>query len=120
MLGLIPGFGDATGAVLSAYIVLASARLGAPKATLLRMAANVAVESLVGVIPLIGDLFDAGWKANLRNLRLLEAHLAEPTATARASRSWLLAVAVGLVLLLVGTAALAVWLVVALGRALGL
>lgn len=120
LLGLIPGIGDATGTVLSAYIILASARLGAPAATLVRMAGNVALEMVVGTVPLLGDLFDAGWKANLRNLRLLEAQLASPATTARASRSWLLVVAVGLVVVLVGIAALAFWLLWALARGLGL
>jgi hypothetical protein len=118
LIGLVPGVGDATGAALSAYLLVEAGRLGAPKATLLRMAGNVALEAVVGAVPFVGDLFDAGWKANLRNLRLLEAHLANPLATERASRGMLLGVVAGVTLLLVGSAVLAGWLLVSLGRAL--
>lgn len=120
LLGLLPGVGDGAGALVSAYVLLQAARLGAPRSTLLRMAGNVAVEALVGTIPLLGDLFDAAWKANQRNVRLLEAHLADARATERASRGWLLAIGLALVLLLVGAAALAVWIAAALLRALPL
>ena len=118
VIGLVPGIGDATGAALSAYLLVEAGRLGAPKATLLRMAGNVALEAIVGAVPFVGDLFDAGWKSNLRNLRLLEAHLANPVATERASRGMLLGVVAGVALLLVGSAVLAGWLLVSLGRAL--
>lgn len=74
IVGLIPGIGDPAGAVLSSYVIFESARVGAPKRLLLRMIGNVALESLVGVIPLLGDLFDFGWKANVRNLALLRAN----------------------------------------------
>jgi hypothetical protein len=74
LLGLIPGVGDTIGAALSAYIILEAARLGFPKRTLLRMGGNVAVEALVGVVPILGDIFDIAWKANVRNLALLRAN----------------------------------------------
>lgn len=74
LLGLIPGIGDPAGAVLSSYVIFESARVGAPKRLLLRMIGNVALESFIGVIPLLGDLFDFGWKANVRNLALLRAN----------------------------------------------
>ena len=118
VIGLIPGIGDATGAALSAYVLVEAGRLGAPKATLLRMAGNIAVEAIAGAVPVVGDLFDAGWKANLRNLRLLEAHLANPRGTERASRGWLLGVVAIVVLLLLLSAAAAAWIVVSLIRAL--
>ncbi len=60
IIGLVPGLGDIAGGIASAYIVLAAARLGAPKAMLLRMAANVAIDTVVGGVPVLGDLFDAG------------------------------------------------------------
>src|SRR5918912_433271 len=66
------GLGDALGAVASAYLVLVAMRLGAPASVAARMVANIAVDAAVGAIPLLGDLFDAGWKANKRNLALLE------------------------------------------------
>ena len=73
IIGLIPGIGDAVGGLMSSYIVLQAARMGAPVTVLLRMLLNVAAEAVVGVIPIVGDLFDAGFKANVRNLALLRA-----------------------------------------------
>ena len=110
IIGLIPGIGDIVGLGVSAWIVLGAARLGAPKATLVRMAGNVAIETLVGAVPVIGDLFDFVFKANMRNMRLLERHARDPERLERHSRRWLVGVAVAAValVLLVG------WLVVAL------
>lgn len=71
LIGLVPVLGDVAGMLLSSYILLQAVRLGAPKRVLARMALNIAVEGLVGSIPLLGDLFDAGFKANQRNIRLL-------------------------------------------------
>lgn len=72
LVGLVPGVGDLLGAAVSAYIIRESARLGIPRRTLMRMSANVAMDMLIGTVPLLGDVFDVGWKANLRNLKLLE------------------------------------------------
>ena len=108
VIGLVPGIGDAIGAVFSSFIVYQAARLGASGATLARMVGNVALDTIVGQVPLLGDLFDAGWKANSRNLALLESHLERPAATARASRWILLLVIVGLLLLLAVIIALSV------------
>ena len=108
LIGLVPGIGDAIGAVFSSFIVYQAARLGASRAILARMVGNVAIDTIVGQVPLLGDLFDAGWKANSKNLQLLEAHLERPASTARASRWVLLLVIVALLLLLVGIIALGV------------
>ncbi len=114
VLGLVPVVGDWAGALLSCYIIWQGVRLGASREVLLRMVGNVAVEALVGAVPFLGDVFDAAWKANTRNVRLLENHLAAPTATRRASRAWVL----GIVVLLVAVLALAVTLAVLAVRAL--
>jgi len=76
IIGLIPGFGDVLSAVLSLYLVYQAALLGLRKRILLRMLGNVAIEGLVGTFPVLGDIFDAVWKANMRNLRLIELHYA--------------------------------------------
>ncbi|AUX42205.1 hypothetical protein SOCE26_036320 [Sorangium cellulosum] len=76
VIGLIPGVGDLVGLGLSVYIVLAATRYRLPASTLLRMVLNVGLETLIGTVPLVGDLFDAAYKANARNLGLLHAHLA--------------------------------------------
>ncbi|HEX8825555.1 MAG TPA: DUF4112 domain-containing protein [Archangium sp.] len=114
VLGLIPGVGDAAGAVLSTYIVLQAVRLGASREVLVRMVGNVALEALVGAVPFLGDVFDAAFKANVRNVRLLEAHLAAPDTTTRASRAWV----VGVVVVLLTLLSLAVVLAVLAVRAL--
>lgn len=75
LLGLVPGIGDAATTILAAYIILEARRLGVPVTTLGRMAANVGVDLAFGAIPVVGDLFDFGWKANRRNLDLLHRHL---------------------------------------------
>jgi hypothetical protein len=77
LLGLIPGVGDPVGAALSSYLIFEAARLGVPKLTLIRMIGNVAIESLVGIVPILGDIFDIAWKANVRNMALLRAHSGE-------------------------------------------
>lgn len=77
VLGLVPFVGDAVGAMVASYVVYRAWRIGVPNATLAKMAGNVLVDFLVGDIPLIGDLFDFVFKANRRNLDLLERHLEE-------------------------------------------
>lgn len=108
LIGLVPGIGDAIGAILSTLIIFQAARLGAPTPTLLRMLGNVGIDTIVGEIPLLGDLFDFGWKSNSRNLGLLEDHLKRPTAAKRASRRVLLLLGAGLLLLFVAAIALGV------------
>ena len=119
LIGLIPGIGDGAGAVLSAYIVAEAVRFGVPRSVLVRMAANVGIEALIGAVPFIGDLFDAAWKANLRNLSLLHSHLDSPRPVKRASRGWVVGVGIVLALVLFGAAAVAVWIGATLLGALG-
>jgi hypothetical protein len=75
LLGLFPGGGDVVGAALSGYIIYESWRAGVPPAGIGRMVANVAADTVLGAVPIAGDLFDAYWKANLRNIEILRAHL---------------------------------------------
>jgi len=117
VIGLVPGVGDVAGAAIAAYIVLAAARRGAPPTLLARMLLNVAVDTAVGAVPVLGDVFDVAWRANTRNVALLERHVAAPAETRAASRLVVGAVLLGIVLLLVGGLALA-WLGIrALARA---
>jgi hypothetical protein len=71
IIGLIPNVGDTITSFASFYILLAGVRYGVPKITLLRMAFNIAVDYLVGSIPVIGDAFDFVWKANRMNMDLI-------------------------------------------------
>lgn len=110
LVGIVPWIGDVIGGIFSSYIVLQAARMGVSKPTLIRMMGNVAVDTVIGEIPFLGDLFDVGWKSNTRNLQLLEAHLERPTTTTRTSRGVVLLVILGLVLLLAGIIALGILL----------
>jgi len=74
ILGLVPGLGDVASPVFSLFFVWHGFRLGVPKVVLARMVLNVLIDTGVGAIPVIGDLFDFGWKANAWNLALLERH----------------------------------------------
>lgn len=102
LIGLIPGLGDAAGAVLAAWVVLLAARLGAPSAVILRMLANVALDAVVGAVPILGDLFDVAWRANTRNVALLDRYLESPVQVHAASRAMLAAIIAGLILLSAG------------------
>lgn len=86
LIGLIPGFGDTIGALISSVVISEAARLGAPKVLLLKMALNIALDALAGTVPVLGDLFDFVWKANQRNVYLLDSYLANPRETVVASR----------------------------------
>lgn len=111
LIGLLPFLGDLVGVVLSTYILGEAARLGAPKSVLMRMSFNVGLEGLVGIVPFAGDAFDAVFKANQRNVRLLEAWLEEPRRTARSSRLLGAAIVAGAVLLVLGLALASIALV---------
>ena len=88
LIGLVPGIGDLVGVALSSYILSEASRIGAPRSVLLRMASNIALEGLIGIVPLAGDVFDAAFKANQRNVRLLEAWLDQPRKTERSTRAF--------------------------------
>lgn len=111
LLGILPGGGDMLGGAVSAYALIVARRMGAPPAVILRMALNIVVDALVGVVPLAGDLFDAGWKANRRNLALLERYAGAPVPTRRSSLG-VVALAIGIVLAaIVGLGAVSIWLI---------
>lgn len=116
IIGLVPGVGDLAGGILSLYIILEAARLGVPRPLLARMGYNVAVDVLVGAVPLFGDVFDAGFKANLRNLALIQQHADHPVAARRAGRRFAAMVAVAIFVLAAASVAAAVLLVRLLDR----
>lgn len=75
MIGLIPGAGDVVSTAFSAYLIYLAARFQLPPQIFRQMIFNVALEAAVGTVPLVGDIFDAFYKSNIRNLALLEKHL---------------------------------------------
>ena len=108
LIGLVPGLGDAISAVFSGYIILQASRLGAPKSLVTRMIANVAVDTVVGWVPVLGDLFDVAWKSNLKNMALLENHVRQPAAARAGSRKAVLLLSGVLLLSVVGAVAVGV------------
>lgn len=78
VIGLIPGFGDAAAAGISAWIVREAYASGVPNGVLAKMLGNIAIDFVGGTVPLVGDVFDIYWKANLRNVQLLEEMLRSP------------------------------------------
>ena len=97
IVGFIPGVGDLIGGIASCIIIFAAWARGVSYATLARMLVNWGIEVLLGTVPVLGNLFDIGWKANRRNYALLIGSLADPRGARR--RSWLFLA--GLCLLLV-------------------
>ncbi len=86
LIGLIPGVGDTAGAIVSTYILSEAAQVGAPKSILLKMAFNIGLDALLGIVPVVGDLSDFVWKANQRNVKLLNDYLDQPEKTVTHSR----------------------------------
>lgn len=107
LLGLVPGAGDVAGMAVSGWTVVTAARLGASGTVVARMLLNIAADALLGAVPVLGDVFDVAFRANSRNLRLVEAHLSDPRRTRRRSRLVVWG-AVGGVLALLATLGIAV------------
>ena len=111
ILGLLPVIGDLIGMLIGGYIIMLAARLGVPRAVLARMLMNVAADTVLGAVPVAGDVLDAAWRANLMNARLLDKALADPKAAGRSSM-WVLIATGALVLAIgVGGIVLTVWLI---------
>ncbi|HKT59723.1 MAG TPA: DUF4112 domain-containing protein [Gemmatimonadales bacterium] len=110
IVGLVPGLGDLLAGLFSLYIIIEAARMGVPRGLLARMGWNVAVDTLVGEVPILGDFFDVVFKANIRNLALLEGYLERPAEVRRSSRRFAALIVVGLVVLSAGAVAFAVLL----------
>ena len=119
LLGLVPGVGDVTTGLASVFVILSAARMGVPAPVLARMVANVAIDTAIGVIPLLGDIFDVGWKSNLRNVALAEKYMMAPEherrRTERVNRLQVIGIIVLLLMVvilgIIGAVALVRWLV---------
>lgn len=114
ILGLLPGIGDTASSVASLYILTAAHRYGVTRATLLRMALNVVLDTTVGALPIVGDLFDVYWKSNQRNVALLRRHMLAPPSEQnklqRSDRWFVVALVIAIVLLMIGSFVVAAWL----------
>ncbi|WP_404785143.1 DUF4112 domain-containing protein [Altericista sp. CCNU0014] len=89
LLGLLPVGGDVVGLGISIYILWQVVQFNLPKTILLRMVFNIGIDALVGAVPILGDLFDITWKANTKNVNLLESYLREPIKSRGADRRFL-------------------------------
>ncbi len=88
IVGLVPGVGDAMGGLASCVLIFAAWMRGVPRATIARMMLNVGIETAVGSLPVVGDMFDVWFRANRRNYALMTHSLGIPGAAATRRRSW--------------------------------
>ena len=98
LIGLIPGFGDMAGAVVSSILIARAMQSGIAKSAILRMVINVALDSLAGAIPFVGDIFDFAFKSNVYNLRIYREAL---RGERKPLRDWLFILFVVLLLLVI-------------------
>jgi hypothetical protein len=123
LIGLIPGFGDTASSLVSFYILVNAVRYRVPKITLLRMGLNFGIDYAVGSLPVVGDLFDAWWKSNQRNLDLLRkrATVSAEEAKAGSASDWLFVggIILGLIGLAVASAFISFYLLIRLLEVLG-
>jgi len=106
LLGLIPGIGDTSSALVSAFALVQAVRLGVPKILLMRMAANVLVNELIGVVPVVGDAFSFWFKSNARNYEIIKHHR---LGTAVPKRSdWLFVIGILLLVFVIVCAGIAI------------
>jgi hypothetical protein len=98
ILGLIPGGGDTLSAAFSGYIIIEAALMGLPREALLRMVLNLLTDTVVGAVPLLGDIFDVFSKANLRNMQIVESHVKAPQPSAKADRLFIFFLIAGLII----------------------
>ena len=110
IIGLLPGGGDTAGLLLSSYIVLEAARMGVSKSVLTQMAFNIVMETIAGTVPVVGDLFDATWKSNVRNIRLVEEHLKLPVPQRSSNHGYAIFLIIGLILVFLVCIALSIML----------
>ena len=118
ILGLLPGGGDTVSGALGAYIIVEAARIGLPRKVIWKMVGNIMFDAVIGTVPVLGDLFDAGWKANVKNVALLERHLDLIPLDSKSDYLFLIGLISILIIIVLGFAALTLiavnWLVQAI------
>lgn len=111
ILGLLPGGGDTVTGALGAYIVVEAAKMGLPRKVIGQMVANIVFDSVAGTVPIIGDLFDVGWKANVKNIALLEKHLPATHQKRKSDTVFLIGLTLLLAIIVLGFATLTIFLI---------
>lgn len=110
IISLIPGAGDWLAGMFSSYFILLGVRADLPPAVIFRMGFNVLLDIIIGSVPLLGDLFDVGWKANIKNAELLEKYQRDSKTTEEHSKWLLWTVGILMFILILALLALMVWL----------
>ncbi len=118
IISLIPGAGDWLSGILSSYFIVLGARAEVPQSVLLRMGFNVLLDILIGSIPLLGDIFDFGWKANTKNAELLDKYKKHAASTEKQSKLILWVIAIALLILVVALLILIGWAIVEIVEAI--
>ncbi|MBW4441716.1 MAG: DUF4112 domain-containing protein [Plectolyngbya sp. WJT66-NPBG17] len=118
IIGLLPGGGDVAMSFVSSYILVEAARLGLPRPALLRMLWNLILDALLGIIPMAGDFVDLAWKANSKNLALIEAHLAKPGQQTKADYLFVALLILVFLTVVIAIGALTVFLIGAIWNAI--
>ena len=112
ILGLIPGIGDMIANLAGSAIILIAAQYRLPKIVLLRMGLNVALNAIIGAIPVFGDIFSIWFRSNVKNAQLLERYVSvEDRSSTFSNWIFVIAVIIGIVLLLTGILVATVWLI---------
>ena len=114
LFGLVPGLGDLAGAVVAVYAVQVARRLRAPSEIQLHMLSNIALDALVGSVPILGDIFDFVFKAQTRNLALLDDWMATPHQTARRSKRGLILIPIAILVVFATLTILGIWMLLIL------
>ncbi len=110
LLDVLPIGGDFLGTAFSVYIVLEAARLGVPRAALVQMVLNILIDTVISTVPVLGTVVDATWKANRKNIALLQEHLDIPQPGKKADWLFIALLLGGLLLAVVVMAAISVML----------
>lgn len=122
LIGLIPGVGDTATTVASFYVLASAVRYRVSKITLLRMGLNLGIDYALGSLPLVGDVFDAWWKSNQKNVALLRQRATVSASEARQGTisDWLFVgfIMILLVALAVGAALISFYLLATLANSL--
>ena len=122
LIGLVPGLGDTSTALVSFYILASAVRYRVPKITMLRMGLNIGIDYVVGSLPVVGDFADAWWKSNRMNLELLQKRATVSAEEARSGKAsdWLFVgvIIVGLATLAIASAFVSFYLLYRLGELL--
>ena len=112
ILGLIPGIGDGLANIAGSAILLIAAQYRLPKIVILRMGLNVALNAMIGAVPIFGDIFSIWFRSNVKNVQLLERYLsAEERASTFGNWIFVIAIVAGIILLLIGILVATVWLI---------